>query len=92
MSAGKILLGVLAGIAAGATLGILFAPAKGSKTRKKIIEKGDEYADGLNEHIYNLANTVNDKIEHLKEDAMKMAEMWKTQAKEAKTNSNNAPD
>ena len=39
MGTGKILLGVLAGVAAGATLGILFAPAKGSKTRKKIIEK-----------------------------------------------------
>ena len=40
MGNGKILLGVLAGAAAGATLGILFAPKKGSVTRKKIIKKG----------------------------------------------------
>ena len=36
MKAGKVFLGVLAGVAAGAVLGILFAPDKGSKTRKKI--------------------------------------------------------
>ena len=36
MGSGKVLLGVLAGVAVGATLGILFAPDKGSETRKKI--------------------------------------------------------
>jgi len=39
MSTGKVLLGVLAGIAVGATLGILFAPDKGSTTRKKFPKK-----------------------------------------------------
>jgi gas vesicle protein len=47
MSKGNVILGVLAGLAAGAILGVLFAPAKGSKTRRKISEKGEELADNL---------------------------------------------
>jgi len=35
MKANKIALGILAGVAAGAVAGILFAPAKGADTRKK---------------------------------------------------------
>ena len=49
MSSGKVLLGLLAGVAAGALLGILFAPDKGAVTRKKITKKSDEYADALRE-------------------------------------------
>ena len=49
MSTGKVLLGVLAGVAAGAMLGILFAPDKGSNTRKKISKKGEDYADAVKE-------------------------------------------
>jgi gas vesicle protein len=51
MKVGKALLGVLAGIAGGAILGMLFAPEKGSDTRKKISKKGEDLADALNEKI-----------------------------------------
>lgn len=37
--------GFLAGLVVGAILGILFAPAKGSETRKIIYEKGKEIVD-----------------------------------------------
>jgi len=50
MNSGKVLLGVLAGLAAGALLGVLFAPEKGSDTRKKISKKGEDYADSLKEN------------------------------------------
>ena len=36
MNSGKLVLGLLAGLAAGAVLGILFAPEKGTETRLKI--------------------------------------------------------
>ena len=41
----KILVGIAAGAAVGAVLGILFAPAKGKETRENIIKKGKEFAD-----------------------------------------------
>ena len=58
MSSGKVLLGVLAGLAAGALIGILFAPDKGSETRKKIVKKGEEYADEIKEKINSLLDDL----------------------------------
>jgi gas vesicle protein len=51
MSSGKALLGVLAGLAAGAALGVLFAPGKGTSTRKNTSKKGEDLADALNDKI-----------------------------------------
>jgi hypothetical protein len=51
MKTSRALLGVAAGIAAGAVLGILFAPDKGRDTRKKISRKGEDLADALNDKI-----------------------------------------
>ena len=44
---GNILLGVLAGAAVGAGLGILFAPDKGANTRKKIKDGYDDVTENL---------------------------------------------
>ena len=49
MSSGKVLASVLAGAAAGAILGILFAPDKGTETRRKIAEKGTDLRDSVND-------------------------------------------
>lgn len=68
MSSGKVILGILAGAAAGALLGILFAPEKGSTTRKKILSKGEEYADELKEKFNEFVDKVAGKFESAKEE------------------------
>ena len=73
MSTGKILLGVLAGIAAGAVLGILFAPDKGEATRKKISEKSDDYADEIEEKFQEFVEGITNKFDSLKKEAAGMA-------------------
>lgn len=51
MSTGKTLLGLVTGVAVGAALGVLFAPAKGSETRKKFTGFTDDINDFVDENI-----------------------------------------
>ncbi len=68
MDSEKVLLGFLAGVAVGATLGILFAPDKGSNTRKKIARRSNEYAEGIKEKFNEILENVNTKLEELSEE------------------------
>lgn len=73
MKANKIALGLLGGMAAGAAIGILLAPAKGSDTRKKIKQKGVDYADNLKDKFENLSGALKnnyDKIVHNGKDSI----------------------
>ncbi|WP_281239797.1 YtxH domain-containing protein [Flavobacterium praedii] len=65
MKANKIALGVLGAIATGAVLGILFAPAKGADTRKKILRKGNNYADDLKDKFENISGTLKSNYEKM---------------------------
>jgi gas vesicle protein len=44
MDTGKVIVSIIAGVAAGALIGVLVAPDKGVDTRRKIIQKGDDFA------------------------------------------------
>ncbi|MCT1532316.1 YtxH domain-containing protein [Sphingobacterium daejeonense] len=46
---GKIVTALLAGLAAGAVLGIIFAPEKGSETREKLNESLTDLGDAIKE-------------------------------------------
>jgi gas vesicle protein len=74
MSSGKVLLGVLAGVAAGALLGVLFAPDKGWNTRKRISKKADDYMDGLREKFEEFLDTLSVKVEDVKDQVSDFAD------------------
>jgi len=63
MASGKLILGVLAGLAAGAALGVLFAPDKGTETRRKITKKGLDLTDSVKEKINEFVDSIVEKYE-----------------------------
>ncbi|MBK7683171.1 MAG: YtxH domain-containing protein [Bacteroidetes bacterium] len=68
MSTGKIVLGTLAGLAIGAVAGILFAPDKGSVTRKKIMDKSDDMVDELKSKLDGFCDSISEKFESTKQE------------------------
>lgn len=70
MNAIKVTLGVFAGIAVGALAGLLFAPAKGSSTRRRIVHMGEEYSDELKERLEDLVDTISDQYDDTKKTVL----------------------
>lgn len=66
----KVIAALLAGIAVGAALGILFAPEKGSETRDKLNDAlknlGDAIKDRAAEEIDNLADFKDKVVNNIK--------------------------
>lgn len=78
----KVALGIVGALAAGVAIGLLVAPEKGSKTRKKIrktaegwvdqfgnmISRGEELANDIKESVKNFKNTAEEKLRKVKEN------------------------
>lgn len=84
MKTEKFLLGALAGITVGAVLGILFAPGKGSKTRKKITKKGENLVDSLKDRLNEIIDTFTQKLEDVKEEILDFTTQKDSKAEESR--------
>lgn len=83
MSLGKVLIGVMAGVAVGTAIGVLYAPDKGSSTRQKISKKGNKYAEDLGNKFNEFVESVNKKIETVNNEVMRMTQNGKAKLEEA---------
>lgn len=68
MKTNQAFIRTLGAVAAGITLGVLFAPDKGSNTRKKIIQKSTSATDDLKKRLKNITNPVSGKYNSLNEE------------------------
>jgi gas vesicle protein len=72
MTTGKAILGVLAGLAAGAAIGMLLAPNKGERSRKNLRRKSEDLAEAINDKIdekfKDLLQTISGKVKQQASD------------------------
>ena len=66
---GKVIGALLLGAAIGGAIGILFAPEKGSKTRKNIMSKGDDITDAIKDKFDEFLEGIKKEIDTVKDKA-----------------------
>jgi gas vesicle protein len=90
MKTGKVILGTMAGLAFGAIAGILFAPEKGSATRKQISDKSDEFMNEIKSKLDEFSDLLSEKFKRTKKDAEQLVDKGKEIYDEAKKDVKNA--
>jgi gas vesicle protein len=82
---GKVLGAIFLGAAIGGVLGVLFAPDKGSETRKKISKKSNDLTDSVKEKFDSIVDKFRKEVEDVKEQANDFAENGKSVLEKLKT-------
>ena len=79
----KVLIGLLTGLAAGAALGLLFAPEKGSETRDKLSQSlkdlGDSIKDKAADEINNLTSLKDKVVDSIKSKLRDVEDEYSTE-------------
>jgi gas vesicle protein len=84
MNSGKIIIGALAGLAAGALIGIFFAPDKGSDSRNNIVKKGEDYLDFVKNKFNSLLDSISGKFNGGKVEISEIDDNGRTSSNKAK--------
>ncbi len=69
MNTGKVFLGILAGAATGALMGVLFAPDKGKNTREKISKKSTDTVEGFKSAFEELLTNLSERLKAAQAEA-----------------------
>jgi gas vesicle protein len=89
MSNSKTLLGFLAGAAVGSILGILFAPDKGTETRRKIGETSGDLTDSLKSKFNDFVDSIKESYEGVRSQAENLADEGASKMNTFKNEANN---
>jgi gas vesicle protein len=81
MKTSNVVLGVVGGLAVGAILGVLFAPDKGTNTRKKIIDRTKKAKDDLKDGFDEYLDTLSEKYNSLVKSGEELLEKGKEELK-----------
>lgn len=81
---GKLIGALLLGVAVGGALGILFAPGKGSETRKKLSEKGDDFTDAMKKKFNDILEQIKKEVDTAKDKADEFTENGATKTEKSK--------
>ena len=84
MASTKSFLSILAGLAAGAAIGILYAPDKGWKTRARVKKAAANGYEDLKENVGNLGTKVDEKTAEAKETIKNLRETLREKGSEIK--------
>jgi gas vesicle protein len=81
MKAGRLLTGLVSGAAVGAAIGLLFAPKKGTETRRKITETGDNYLQEAKSKFNEFTDNLSHKVDEVRNRSKAAASNSKTEQK-----------
>lgn len=70
MNSKKVLLGALAGIAVGVLAGILISPDKGSRTRRNLLNKGEDSLDDLKDKFDDFVDEIAAKYDESRKEVV----------------------